>query len=452
MNRCANALVSLGVTRGERVATVLANSLELLATYWACAKLGAVVVPLSPLLTAPGLASLVADASPCVIIGSGDQRAMLDEVRGRAPAGATPVWVLQDAAPDDEAAGYRAYGTLIAEASDAEPDVRVAARRSLDADVHVRHHRSAEGHPAHALHPGDVCGEGELMAHGPGVRRAALGLDRVQRRDDDDAAGVHAGRDVRGGASLRSPTPSSRPSSASASRTRCSSRRRSSRSSMRRRFDPARLVSLEMILSLGAPATPRPPQAAGAPFTRPPRLSRSVSPAFTATASPCQIRRPAPPPPPTPPARCQCQRRQAVARRAICGSPAAASHHHAGAPSHSDPGHQRRRRRPCRVTPTLMLMLIAVFIVVYLQDIDMCVSLFQHPPCLHTSSPLIGCSPTAPKPGLPLVVTARCHRHDCTGSRPCCRHRSVHRALARTTPTLPEPQAARRPDASATAT
>ncbi len=44
-----------------------------LATYWACAKLGAVVVPLSPLLTATGLASLVADASPRVIIGSGDQ-------------------------------------------------------------------------------------------------------------------------------------------------------------------------------------------------------------------------------------------------------------------------------------------------------------------------------------------------------------------------------------------
>ena len=79
------------------------------------------MVPLSPLLTAPGLASLVADASPCVVIGSGDQLAMLDEVRGRPPAGAAPVWVLHDAAPDDEAAGYRAFGTLIADASDADP-------------------------------------------------------------------------------------------------------------------------------------------------------------------------------------------------------------------------------------------------------------------------------------------------------------------------------------------
>ena len=60
---------------------MLANSLELLATYWACAKLGAAAVPLSPLLTASGLASLLADAQPRVVVASTDQLAMLDEVR-----------------------------------------------------------------------------------------------------------------------------------------------------------------------------------------------------------------------------------------------------------------------------------------------------------------------------------------------------------------------------------
>ena len=60
--------------RGDRVATVLTNSLELLATYWACAKLGAAAVPLSPLLTATGLASLLADASPKVVLASSDFR------------------------------------------------------------------------------------------------------------------------------------------------------------------------------------------------------------------------------------------------------------------------------------------------------------------------------------------------------------------------------------------
>src|SRR5512144_562495 len=77
VNRYANALAALGVARGERVATLLANSLELLATYWACAKLGAAAVPLSPLLTAAGLASLLTDAPPKVVLASSDQRPVL---------------------------------------------------------------------------------------------------------------------------------------------------------------------------------------------------------------------------------------------------------------------------------------------------------------------------------------------------------------------------------------
>ena len=64
VNRWANALAGLGVGRGDRVATILPNSLELLATYWACAKLGAATVPLSPLLLAAGFVSLLNDARP----------------------------------------------------------------------------------------------------------------------------------------------------------------------------------------------------------------------------------------------------------------------------------------------------------------------------------------------------------------------------------------------------
>ncbi len=125
INRCANALASLGVARGDRVATVLPNSLVLLATYWACAKLGAAVVPLSPLLNATGLSSLVADATPSVVIAGSDQRAMLDEVRDHAATTAARTWVLHDATPGDERAGYRALGPLLAGASEAEPGVAV---------------------------------------------------------------------------------------------------------------------------------------------------------------------------------------------------------------------------------------------------------------------------------------------------------------------------------------
>ncbi len=127
VNRLANVFASLGARRGDRVATMLPNSLELLATYWACAKAGTVVVPLSTLLTAPGLQSLLADARPRVVLASSDYLAILQEVRpalerGRADA---PEWVLVDAAADDEARDYAAFSTLMADASDAPPAVRV---------------------------------------------------------------------------------------------------------------------------------------------------------------------------------------------------------------------------------------------------------------------------------------------------------------------------------------
>jgi acyl-CoA synthetase (AMP-forming)/AMP-acid ligase II len=62
-----------------------------------------------------------------VVVGSSDQLAMLEEVRQTAPTGGRRVWVLVDAAADDEAAGYRARGPLVAAASDADPGVEVEA-------------------------------------------------------------------------------------------------------------------------------------------------------------------------------------------------------------------------------------------------------------------------------------------------------------------------------------
>lgn len=60
--RCAKALRALGVRKGDKVATALANCRELLEIYWAAPAIGAVLVPLSPLLMASGLASLVRDS------------------------------------------------------------------------------------------------------------------------------------------------------------------------------------------------------------------------------------------------------------------------------------------------------------------------------------------------------------------------------------------------------
>ena len=67
VNRLANALLANGITKGEKIATVLPNCLELMTAYWAAAKTGIVIVPMSTLLQEGGLATLLRDSdwSPC---------------------------------------------------------------------------------------------------------------------------------------------------------------------------------------------------------------------------------------------------------------------------------------------------------------------------------------------------------------------------------------------------
>jgi long-chain acyl-CoA synthetase len=81
VNRLADVLRNLGVKKGDKVATILPNCLSLLETYWACAKIGVVVVPLSPLLRGKALATLIQDSDTGTIIASPDFAEALDALR-----------------------------------------------------------------------------------------------------------------------------------------------------------------------------------------------------------------------------------------------------------------------------------------------------------------------------------------------------------------------------------
>lgn len=62
MNRVANALLDSGVQRGDRVAVMMGNSVEILEVIFGIAKAGACAVPLSGLLTGSQLAALINDS------------------------------------------------------------------------------------------------------------------------------------------------------------------------------------------------------------------------------------------------------------------------------------------------------------------------------------------------------------------------------------------------------
>ena len=118
VNRLANVLCDLGIKKGDKVATILPNCLPLLETYWAVAKMGAVVVPLSSLLRGKALATLIRDSDTETVIASPEFSEPLAAVRGELPALAGDRMILTGAA---RVAGFQSYDELTAQASEAEP-------------------------------------------------------------------------------------------------------------------------------------------------------------------------------------------------------------------------------------------------------------------------------------------------------------------------------------------
>ena len=118
INRAAHALLGLGLRKGDKVALLLPNSIELVELYWAIAKTGLVAVPLSPLLRGRGLISLLNDSDSVALVTSRDLAGEIDGIRAQLPAIPAGRFLVIDE-PDRPGWGY--YGALAAAASEAEP-------------------------------------------------------------------------------------------------------------------------------------------------------------------------------------------------------------------------------------------------------------------------------------------------------------------------------------------
>ena len=118
VNRLANALVSLGLRKGDKLALVLPNCIELLYAYRATALLGIVSVPLSPLLRGTGLISLLRDSESVAVIASSSMSDALDEARGELPSIPPSNYILTDS---DDRPGYRGYREFTENESSDQP-------------------------------------------------------------------------------------------------------------------------------------------------------------------------------------------------------------------------------------------------------------------------------------------------------------------------------------------
>ncbi len=118
VNRLANALLSLGIRKGDKVATILPNGLELYETYWAVTRIGAVVVPLSPLLRGTGLTTLLNDSDTGVVITNRSFVEVLDPIKDQLPAIQADRYLLIDS---DDTPGFQSYHALKSQVGDQDP-------------------------------------------------------------------------------------------------------------------------------------------------------------------------------------------------------------------------------------------------------------------------------------------------------------------------------------------
>jgi long-chain acyl-CoA synthetase len=97
VHRASHALRGLGLVKGDAVAALLPNGLELVELYWAAAETGIVIVPLSPLLRGAGLVTLLRDSGACALIASPDAGPMLADIRRELPQIRDAHWLLTPA-------------------------------------------------------------------------------------------------------------------------------------------------------------------------------------------------------------------------------------------------------------------------------------------------------------------------------------------------------------------
>lgn len=97
VNQTAHLLRDIGVARGDRVAALAQNCVDLLDLWFACAKLGAIFQPLNWRLTAAELRDLIVDGEPCVLAYGPEYAALSLALRPQAPF--VSQWLAIDDAP-----------------------------------------------------------------------------------------------------------------------------------------------------------------------------------------------------------------------------------------------------------------------------------------------------------------------------------------------------------------
>ena len=147
-NQTANALAGLGVQPGDRVALLLMNSVEFAESFFAVAKLGAVVVPVNWRLVADELEFILKNSGASVLLFDADFAQVVDELHARGERTDIRQWV-QVSGPAMALAPYAvAYADVQRAAATTEP----APGAGDDDMLYIMYTSGTTGLPKGAVH------------------------------------------------------------------------------------------------------------------------------------------------------------------------------------------------------------------------------------------------------------------------------------------------------------